>query len=60
MIFKNGWFLRICSILFFAIFLVNISGCSTIKGVAKGFSEGIKEDWQVMKKWDENFRENWW
>ncbi len=30
---------------------VCIAGCATLKGAAKGASEGAKEDWDAMKRW---------
>jgi len=42
--------------LFLAVFILSVSGCSTLKGAADGF----QEDWKVVKGWDAKFRENWW
>jgi len=57
---KNIWFCKVCAILFLAVFLVNLAGCSTLKGMAKGAAEGFQEDWQAIKNWDNKFKENWW
>jgi hypothetical protein len=35
---------------------VCLSGCGTLKGVWNG----MKDDWQTIKRWDQKFRETWW
>lgn len=36
------------------------AGCNTIKGATKGAAEGVKEDWKVLEKADQWFREHYW
>lgn len=61
---KNISFSKVWVILVSLIFMVSLAGCSTLKGIGKGIvegaSEGFKEDWQVLKNWDNKFRENFW
>ena len=37
-----------------------LQGCGTMKGVAKGATEGAKEDWEAIKKADSWMEENMW
>lgn len=46
--------------LLLGVFLVSFSGCSTIKGAAKGAAEGFSQDWQKAKKIDDWLREHAW
>lgn len=64
---KNISFSKVWLILFSLIFMVSLASCSTLKGVGRGIvetcrgtKEGFKEDWQVLKNWDNKFRENFW
>ncbi|MDD4293992.1 MAG: hypothetical protein PHP69_00580 [Candidatus Omnitrophica bacterium] len=49
---------------YFLAGLVLICGCNTLKGTAKGFSEGIKQDVQIsgssIMKADKWFQEHYW
>ncbi len=37
-------------------FFLSISGCNTLKGMG----QGMKEDYQSLKKVDEKFQEDYW
>ena len=50
---------------YYFIFLILLcgffSGCAnTIKGLSEGISKDIKSSWSTLKKWDANFKKNWW
>ena len=57
---KKIRFYKLEVFLLLVILIFNLTGCSTLKGIGNGAVEGFKEDWQVLKKWDESFKENWW
>ena len=40
--------------------LVSLTGCETVKGMAKGGAEGFAKDWQNAKKTDKWIEENLW
>ena len=35
------------------------AGCNTLKGIKDGLKDGIKEDWETVKRWDSKMREKW-
>ena len=47
-------------VIYFSLFImmcVLLFGCAnTIRGI----SEDTKNNWTTIKKWDANFRKNWW
>ncbi len=52
-------------IVYYFVFLILLCGFSlgcanTIKGITEGVSNDVKNSWDTIKKWDANFKKNWW
>ena len=36
------------------------SSIGSIGGIGKGIGADTQHNWQTIKRWDQNFRNNWW
>jgi hypothetical protein len=48
---------KLITLIFLGAVLVSCYGCaSTVEGV----KQDSKDNWETLKRWDQNFRDKWW